>query len=124
MRKNPFFGPAGNSEEFYEQGHKSSLESPEWLSGLGLDAYEYSLSKGVKISDDSAEVLGQNARKYNIALSIHAPYYISISSQEEEKREKSVDYILKTMRKAKIMGADRIVVHSGSCAKITRTYAM
>ncbi len=118
------FGPAGNCERFYDEKHKSSLEIPKWLSENGLDAYEYQCGKGVKISDDSAIFLGEEAKKYGIALSVHAPYYISLSSTEEEKRENSIKYILDTMHVAKLMGADRIVVHSGSCAKITRREAM
>ena len=25
------FGPSGNSESFYAEGHKSTLEAPKWL---------------------------------------------------------------------------------------------
>ena len=118
------FGPAGNCERFYDEKHKSSLEIPQWLNKNGLDAYEYQCGKGVKISDDSAIILGERAKENGIALSVHAPYYISLSSTEEEKRLNSIKYILDTMHAAKLMGADRIVVHSGSCAKITRREAM
>ena len=37
------FGPAGNAESF---PYKSSVDAPRWLSGLGLDAYEYQCGKG------------------------------------------------------------------------------
>lgn len=124
MRNKPLFGPAGNCEDFYSAGHKSSLEIPKWLSLNNLSAYEYQCGKGIKISEDSAAKLGEEAVKYGITLSVHAPYYISLSSTEEEKRSKSVDYILKTMQAAQCMGAGRIVVHSGSCAKITRLEAL
>ena len=36
-----FFGPSGNSNKFYDEGYKSSLQMPKWLSEMGLDAYEY-----------------------------------------------------------------------------------
>jgi len=124
MKERALFGPAGNCESFYATGHKSSLEIPKWLSENNLSAYEYQCGKGVKISEDSAVLLGIEAKKYGITLSVHAPYYISLSSTEEEKRIKSIDYILKTMQAAKCMGAKRIVVHSGSCAKITRLEAL
>lgn len=117
-------GPAGNCEDFYAAGNKSSLKAPEWVAKNGLGAYEYQCGKGVKISDESAEKIGEEAKKYGIALSIHAPYYISISSEDAEKRDKSILYILQTLQAAKSMGASRIVVHSGSCASITRQYAM
>ncbi len=117
-------GPAGNCEEFYETGHKSSLEAPEWVSQKGLGAYEYQCGKGVKISLEAAKKLGERAKNAEVALSVHAPYYISFSSTESEKRDKSIDYILKTLEAAKAMGARRIVVHSGTAGSITRREAM
>ena len=124
MRNSALFGPAGNCEDFYSNGNKSSLDAPKWIFDNGLSAYEYQCGKGVKISEDSAKKLGIEAEKHNVHLSIHAPYYISLSSVEEEKRLKSVDYIIATLRAAKAMNAKRIVVHSGSCAKITRLAAL
>lgn len=118
------FGPGGNCEKFYEEGHKSSLEIPKWLRENGLSAYEYECGKGIKLSRDSAAVLGENAKREGIALSVHAPYFISLSSTEKEKREKSVKYILDTLALADALGAGRIVVHSGSCSSITRRAAL
>lgn len=118
------FGPAGNSEDFFEAGNKSAMEAPAWIRSHGLDCYEYQCGHGVRISEDAAEVLGQKANEHDILLSVHAPYYISLSSTEAEKRDNSITYILQTLRAAKAMGADRIVVHSGSCGKITRPEAL
>lgn len=114
------FGPAGNCEDFYAAKHKSSLEAPFWVKENGLGAYEYQCGKGVKISDEAAKILGENASECGIRLSVHAPYYISLSSTDPEKRDNSIGYILRTLEAAKHMGAKRIVVHSGSCGDITR----
>lgn len=118
------FGPAGNCEDFYAAKHKSSLEAPFWVKENGLEAYEYQCGKGVKISDEAAEILGKNAKECGIFLSVHAPYYISLSSTDPEKRDNSINYILKTLEAAKCMDAKRIVVHSGSCGDITRKEAL
>jgi len=118
------FGSAGNPDSFYEQGGKSSLEMPKWLAGLGLDAYEYQASRGVRISKDSAEKLGLLAEENSIFLSVHSPYFINISSTEKEKQEKTLGYILSTAIAAKQMGASRIVVHMGAAINITRKEAM
>ena len=118
------FGPAGNSEKFYEQGYKSSLQMPEWLSKMGLNAYEYQGGRGVNIKEEKAVSLGKEARKYNIALSIHAPYYINLASVEEQKRINSKRYIIDSMKVAKFMGAKRVVVHPGSCSKVSREWAL
>ena len=42
------FGPAGNSDSF-SKAHRSSVEAPEWIAGLGLDCYEYQCGKGVHV---------------------------------------------------------------------------
>ena len=47
-----------------------------------------------------------------------------MSSVEEEKRIKSVDYILQSARAVNAMGGERIVVHTGSCGKISREEAL
>ena len=119
-----FFGPSGNSNKFYDEGYKSSLQMPKWLSDMGLDAYEYQCSKGVKITEPTARKLGEEAKTNNIALSIHAPYYINLATDDEEKRVKSVKYITDSMIAADFMGATKVVVHSGACAKMDRRVAM
>ena len=78
------FGPSGNSDIFYEQGYKSSAQMPAWLGKMGLNAYEYQCSKGVKISAQLAGQIGEQARLNDIFLSIHAPYYINMASEEKE----------------------------------------
>lgn len=118
------FGPSGNSDLFYQQGHKSSKEAPSWLREMGLDAYEYQCNKGVKIGVEAARQLKEEAKNNNIQLSIHAPYFINLASAEEEKRENSINYIIETLSIAKVMDAKRIVVHAGSCAKLDRTLAL
>ena len=118
------FGPAGNSESFTKMGYKHSLQVPEYIEKMGLDAFEYQCGRGVNIGQDKASELGKLAKEKDIALSLHAPYYISMSSLEEEKRIKSVDYILQSARAVNAMGGERIVVHTGSCGKISRAEAL
>jgi deoxyribonuclease-4 len=57
-------------------------------------------------------------------MSLHAPYFISLSSVEEEKRTKSIDYISRSLAASELLGADTIVIHTGSAASITREEAM
>ena len=118
------FGPAGNSESFAAMKYKSSLDVPEYIEKMGLDAYEYQCGRGVNIGTDKAEQLGALAVEKGIALSLHAPYYISMSSVEPEKRDNSINYILQSARAVNAMGGERIVVHTGSCGKISREQAL
>lgn len=120
----PKFGPAGNSESFAALGYKNSLQVPEYIVKMGLDCYEYQCGRGVNIGEDKARELGIKAKAAGISLSLHAPYYISMSSVEEEKRLNSINYILASAKAVDAMGGDRIVVHTGSCGKITREQAL
>lgn len=118
------FGPAGNSESFAAMGYKSSLQVPEYLVKIGLDCFEYQCGRGVNIGEEKAGLLGKIAAEKGIKLSLHAPYYISMSSTEEEKRLNSINYILASAKAVKAMGGSRIVVHTGSCGKISRAQAL
>lgn len=118
------FGPGGNSESFYKEGHKSTIEAPLWLKNRGLDAYEYQCGNGVNVGEESAKAIGEEAKKHGITMSVHAPYFISLASIEEEKRDKSIKYVLDTLKVASWMGATRIVVHPGGCSKRDRKEAM
>ena len=118
------FGPAGNSESFTALGYKHSLQVPEYLVRMGLDAFEYQCGHGVSIGLQKAGELGKLAAEQNIRLSLHAPYYISMASAEEIKRRNSIEYILNSARVVNAMGGNRIVVHTGACGKMSREQAM
>lgn len=118
------FGPAGNSDSFYEMGYKGSLDVPEYIFKMGLDAYEYQCGRGVNIGLEKCLALGEKAREMGITLTLHAPYYISLSSVDPAKRDKSIIYILQSARAVDAMGGNRIVAHSGSCGKLDRKTAL
>ena len=116
------FGPGGNSESFGKR--KFPEELPEYLAGLGLNGYEIECGRGVRIAAKTYELLPQIAKENNIVLSLHTPYFISLSSENEETRLKSLTYIEESAQAAHKLGAKKIVVHSGSCAKMTREQAL
>ncbi|MBQ9784498.1 MAG: TIM barrel protein [Clostridia bacterium] len=121
---NPTFGPGGNGELFYAEGNKSTLQSPGWLKRYGLDAFEYEAGNGISAGEGTLRAIGEKAREHGILMSLHTPYFISLSGTEEEKRLKSLDYIQKSLWAAELLGADTVVIHSGSAAKISREEAM
>ena len=118
------FGPAGLADSFKTKGYKKSIQVADYLSEFGLTAFEYQAGRGVKIGTDRAKQMGSVLADKNIQVSIHAPYFISMSSLEEEKRLNSVNYILQSAAALDAMGGRRIIFHSGSCGKITRQEAL
>ncbi len=118
------FGPGGNSESFYDEGCKNTLQAPAWLCARGLDAYEYQAGNGLTASIATLQKIGEEAKKHGILMSLHTPYFISLSGVVEEKRLKSIDYISRSLAAAEALNADTIVIHTGSATKITREKAM
>lgn len=120
----PTFGPGGNSESFYEEGFKSTLQAPHWVQKRGLDAYEYQAGNGLTASDATLAAIGKKAMEAGILMSLHTPYFISLSGVDPEKRLKSIDYITRSLHAASLLSADTVVIHTGSAAKISRSEAM
>ncbi|MGN1416424.1 MAG: TIM barrel protein [Oscillospiraceae bacterium] len=118
------FGPAGAAESFKTMGYKKTIQIGEYLNKFGLDHFEYQCGQGVRIGEAPARELGKALADCGITVSVHAPYFISLSSVEEEKRDNSINYILASAKAVDYMGGDRIVIHSGSCSKMTREEAL
>ena len=76
------FGPAG-----YPPGSKTPKDALDTIKGLGLDALEVEFVRGAKISEEKAKDTGALAKKRDIRLSAHAPYFISFNSVYEETRD-------------------------------------
>ena len=118
------FGPGGNSVRFIDSGFSSTVNAPEYVRGLDLDAYEYEAGNGISSSSSTLRRIGEEAKKNEIKITFHAPYFISLSGIVEEKRLNSIKYIKESLDAAYLLGSDIIVVHTGSCAKTTRDEAM
>ena len=69
------FGPSGTGSIFEEEGFSKTIDVPNWLKGKGLDLYEYSFGRGVRMSEETAKIYGAEFAKYGIEISVHAPFY-------------------------------------------------
>ena len=86
----PTFGPGGNGAWFRSEGGKATVQAPGWLRTKGLDAYEYEAGKGVNAGEGVLAAIGAKAREHGILMSLHAPYFISLSSVEEEIKKQEL----------------------------------
>lgn len=117
------FGPSGHDETFMAEGNTVTLQMPAWLRERGLDLFEYSFGRGVRISADTAEAIGNEADKYNIEMSVHAPYFINFASPEQEKADNSITYLTSSLKALKHFHGSRCVFHTGSEGKQPRAKA-
>ena len=118
------FGPGGNSDAFKRAGFSATVDAPKWVKSVGLDAYEYEAGNGLTAGTATLSAIGRAAKAAEIKMSYHTPYFISLSGVEIEKRLKSIEYIRQSIEASRLLGAETIVVHCGSAAKISRDEAM
>lgn len=118
------FGPAGNSDAFYNEGYKRTTEAFKWLNNMGITAFEYQCTRGVLLKKETAEEIGKAAMNFDVRLSLHAPYYINFAGTDKDKLNKSRGHIEKSIEAALWMGAKRVVVHPGGIGSDSRDAAM
>ena len=123
MNDTPKFGTAGLSDSYTAKGFDPQ-KIAAYTASFGLTAFEYQCGRGVRLAHDKAQALGKAAAAQGIALSVHAPYYISMSGLDDEKRLHSVDYLLQSCALVKALGGRRVVFHPGSCGKQSREAAL
>jgi len=90
-------------------------ELPKYFTEMGLNAYEFSAGRMSKFSDgEKYRKFRAELKKFDLKTSIHAPYYISLTSKSKETYEKSIERVAKVYAWASYLDADRIVVHPGT----------
>ena len=110
MKQKVLFGPAGSPINYKGVGYKA----PKYISREGLNSYEYQSPYGVRIGEASAKTLKEESEKYDILVSMHAPYYINLCAKEESKLDKSIGHLVAAARAGEWMGAYRLVFHPGA----------
>ena len=84
-----------------------------YLDDLRLNAMELGWVRSVRVSDSTAEKIKEAGIERDVALSVHAPYYINLNADEEEW-PKSRKRLMDASRAGHISGATDIVFHPGS----------
>lgn len=84
-----------------------------YLDELGLKAMELGWVRSVRVSDKTAEEIRQAGEERDVALSVHAPYYINLNADDQEW-PKSRERLMDAARAGFKSGATDIVFHPGS----------
>ena len=120
MKPDIRFGPAGRPT-----GYKGkTTQVCDYIKKIGLDAFEYQATYGVRISKQSALELGENAAKNDILVSMHGPYYINLCSQKEDTIKKSIERLVQSAKAGEWMNSYRTVFHMGFYTKYSPEEAM
>lgn len=111
------FGPSGNSESFYAAGYEHSEDSAAFVKAHGLDCFEYSFGRGVRMSEQKAVSIGNAFAREGVEISVHAPYFINFGNPDDEMAAKSYGYVLDSAKALKTMQGKRCVFHPAAQGK-------
>lgn len=92
------------------------VDDGEFLDGLaarGHEAYELAFTKGFPWKERRCKAFGSAAAERGIALSIHAPYFAILTSDDPDKAKLTRSAVEHTMKLAAAMGARVVVAHTG-----------
>ena len=118
------FGPSGNSESFYAEGYTHTEEAAKYVKERGLDCFEYSFGRGVRMSEEKAVSIRRAFEAQGVEISLHAPYFINFANPSDEMAAKSYEYVLQSGNMARLMGAKRVVFHPAAQGKAERADAV
>lgn len=113
-----YFGPAGSGG--------SELKNFEAIKKAGCDSVEIEFVYSIWMSREQAEKIRELNKKLNLKLSIHAPYYINLNSEDKTKIGASRTRILKCLEIADILANKEkqeripVVFHAGFYLKKTK----
>ena len=105
-------GPAG-----YPPGSRSPEGAVDTVASLGLSAMELQFGRGVRMDPERATAIGRHAFSAGVRLSAHAPYYVNFHSQSQETRDRSIGWVMDTVRACHRLNASPAVVHAASYGK-------
>lgn len=96
---------------------KSTPEGVRQVAELGLDAMEIEFVRGVRMSPQLAEETRKASVENGVILTVHAPYFVNLLSNEEAKVQASIKRILDSARIGYLAGTWSVVFHPGYYGK-------
>lgn len=85
----------------------------QYAASVGLDALELAWVQGVRIGETACAAIKQAAVETGVALSVHAPYYINLNS-DDEKWPRLRQYLIDAAHFGNLAGATDIIFHPGT----------
>jgi deoxyribonuclease-4 len=90
-----------------------SVGALQYSRSLGLDALELGWVQSVRVSEETCAVIRQAASEADVAVSVHAPYFINLNAEDEEW-PKSRKRLMDAAHYGNLAGATDIIFHPGS----------
>ncbi len=105
------FGPGGVSEN---AAKRDTLAGLERVRLVGLQCMELEFVRRVSMGEEKAALVKEAAKRLDVALSVHAPYYINLNSADAEILEASKRRLILAAAVGMKCGANVVAFHAGS----------
>jgi len=92
---------------------RSTIDGIIHVRNLGLDAMELEFVRGVNLKPELAKKIKYVAKKHDVLLTAHAPYYINLNATEKAKVEASKKRIIQSAERLHEAGGWSVVFHAG-----------
>ena len=92
---------------------KTTIDGIRRIAELGLGCMEIEFVQGVRMGEDGAHIVADEAAKTQVKLSTHAPYFINFNAHEPEKIIASQERLLQTARISALCEAQSTAFHAG-----------
>jgi deoxyribonuclease-4 len=113
MSSSPFrFGTVGSPKSTPKKPG-GSVGAVMHIAELGLNALELGWVRSVRVSEKTCAAIRDTAQEHNVAISVHAPYYINLNADNTEwpnSRKRLMD----AAHFGNLAGASDIIFHPGS----------
>ncbi len=90
-----------------------SVGAIQFSKSIGLGAFELGWVQSVRVSEETCALIKAASGEHDIALSVHAPYFINLNASEDEW-PKSRKRLMDAAHYGNLAGATDIVFHPGS----------
>ncbi len=90
-----------------------SVGSIQFSQSIGLNALELGWVQAVRVSVETCAAIAQAAAENDVAVSVHAPYFINLNAGDEEW-PKSRQRLMDAAHYGNLAGATDIIFHPGS----------
>ena len=115
------FGTVGIPKSAVANG--GSVGGVQRIRELNLSALELGWVQSVRVSDDTCVKIKAAALANEVAMSVHAPYFINLNAETEEMWLAGRERLLMAARAGYKAGATDIIFHPGAYMKKTPTEA-
>jgi deoxyribonuclease-4 len=91
----------------------NTIQGIKDIKKLNLECLELEFVRGVNIKEDKTLEIKEIAKKNEVVLTAHSPYWINLNSEDKKKFHASISYITQTAKITSLCGGFSICYHAG-----------